>query len=45
MTAPASLYVDVAGRAWVERHPGVQWKVLWEEGARRAVLMTRAAFP
>jgi len=39
VTAPASLYVDVAGRAWVERHPGVQWKVLWEEGARRAVLM------
>ncbi len=38
MTAPASLYVDPADRPWVERRPGVQWKVLWEEGDRRAVL-------
>ncbi|MBI1963050.1 MAG: cupin domain-containing protein [Candidatus Rokubacteria bacterium] len=40
MTAtPASLFVDVAGRPWQERRPGVHWKVLWEEGDRRAVLV------
>lgn len=39
MTAPASLYVDVGGRPWVERRTGVHWKILWEEGDRRAVLM------
>ncbi len=39
MTAPASLYVDVAGRPWQEHRPGVRVKVLWEEGERRAVLM------
>jgi anti-sigma factor ChrR (cupin superfamily) len=36
---PASLYVKAADRPWVERRPGVSWKVLWEEGDRRAVLM------
>jgi anti-sigma factor ChrR (cupin superfamily) len=40
--APASLYVEVAGRAWEERRPGVFWKVLWEEGDRRAVLVRYA---
>ena len=40
MTAtPVSLFVDVAGRPWQERRPGVHWKVLWEEGDRRAVLI------
>ena len=36
---PTSLYVDVARQAWHERRPGVHWKVLWEEGDRKAVLM------
>ena len=40
MTAtPVSLFVDVAGRPWQERRSGVHWKVLWEEGDRRAVLV------
>jgi anti-sigma factor ChrR (cupin superfamily) len=37
--APPSLYVSAADRPWQERRPGVHWKVLWEEGERRAVLM------
>lgn len=40
--APASLYVSAAERPWVERRPGIHWKVLWEEGNRRAVLMRYA---
>jgi anti-sigma factor ChrR (cupin superfamily) len=40
--APPSLYVDPAGRAWEERRPGVFWKILWEEGDRRAVLVRYA---
>lgn len=36
---PRSLYVNVAERSWQERRPGVHWKVLWEEGDRKAVLM------
>ena len=43
MTAPTSLYVDVADRPWVERRPGVFWKVLWEEADRKAVLMRYSA--
>jgi len=39
VTTPTTLYVDVAGRAWEERRPGVFWKILWEEGDRKAVLM------
>ena len=39
MTTPSTLYVDVAGRGWEERRPGVFWKILWEEGDRKAVLM------
>ena len=42
MTAPGSLYVDVAGRPWVERRPGIAWKLLWEEQDRRAVLVRYA---
>ena len=37
--APTSLYVNPSDRAWVERRPGVFWKVLWEEADRKAVLM------
>lgn len=36
---PASLYVTAADRPWLERRPGVHWRVLWEEGARKAILM------
>ena len=39
MTAPVSLYVDPGTRPWEERRPGVHWRVLWEEGDKRAVLM------
>lgn len=39
---PASLYVTVGDRGWVERRPGVHWKVLWEEGDRKAVLVRYA---
>lgn len=37
--APTSLYVSVAERPWQVRRPGVHWKVLWEEGDRKAVLV------
>ena len=36
---PRSLYVQPGERAWHENRPGVHWKVLWEEGDRKAVLM------
>ncbi len=38
---PASLYVAAADVPWVERRPGVFWKVLWEapDGAHKAILM------
>ena len=39
MTAPASLYVAAAGRPWVERRPDVHWKILYEDGDRRTILM------
>ena len=42
MTTPVSLYVDAAARPWQERRPGVHWKVLWEEGDFKAVLMRYA---
>ena len=42
MTTPRSLFVDVASRPWQERRAGLHWKVLWEEGERRAVLMRYA---
>lgn len=42
MTAPVSLYVDVAATAWQERRPGVLWKVLWEEGEQKALLVRYA---
>ena len=37
--APASLYVDIAGVGWQTRRPGVHWKILWEDGNHRAVLV------
>jgi len=37
-----SLYVTADDRPWQERRPGVHWKVLWEEGDRKAVLMRYA---
>jgi len=42
VTAPASLYVAAAERPWFERRPGVQWKILFEDGERRTVLMRYA---
>ncbi len=31
---PTSLYVNPEGIPWVERRPGVLWKVLWEDPGR-----------
>lgn len=42
MGTPVSLYIDTSQRGWEERRPGVAWKVLWEEGNHRAVLMRYA---
>lgn len=36
---PVSEYLDVAAQAWVERRPGVHWKVLCQEGDRQTVLV------
>lgn len=40
-TPPASLFVSVDQMPWVERRPGVYWKVLWEDpdSPRKAILM------
>jgi anti-sigma factor ChrR (cupin superfamily) len=40
-TPPASLYVDVAKLGWIQRRPGVFWKMLWEDpdGLHKAILM------
>ncbi|HEV8643770.1 MAG TPA: cupin domain-containing protein [Methylomirabilota bacterium] len=40
--APVTLYVNVVDRPWQERRSGVHWRVLWEEGDRKAVLMRYA---
>jgi anti-sigma factor ChrR (cupin superfamily) len=37
--SPTSLYVDADRIAWQERRAGVHWKVLWEEGDRKALLV------
>jgi anti-sigma factor ChrR (cupin superfamily) len=43
VSAPASsLYVAAADRPWTERRPGVFWKVLWEEGDHKALLVRYA---
>lgn len=39
----ASLYVNTAAVPWTERRPGVHWKILWEAGDRRTVLVRYAA--
>ena len=42
MSDPVSLYVRADARAWVERRPGVFWKILWEDGDHKAILMRYA---
>jgi len=36
---PVSLFVNADQLPWVERRPGVSWKLLWEEGDRKAILI------
>jgi anti-sigma factor ChrR (cupin superfamily) len=40
-TAPVSLFVNVDQVPWIERRPGVFWKILWEDpdGHSKAILM------
>ena len=40
-TLPVSYFVNVDRVPWVERRPGVFWKVLWEDpdGRHKAILM------
>ena len=40
-TPPSSLFVDVPALPWIERRPGVFWKMLWEDpdGRHKAILM------
>jgi anti-sigma factor ChrR (cupin superfamily) len=40
---PSTLYVTAAERPWQERRPGVAWKILWEEGDGKALLVRYAA--
>jgi anti-sigma factor ChrR (cupin superfamily) len=42
VSAPTSLYVDPGDRSWTERRPGVAWKVLWEHGDHKALLVRYA---
>ena len=35
----ASEYLDVGGRSWDERRPGVHWKVLHRDDDRQTVLV------
>jgi anti-sigma factor ChrR (cupin superfamily) len=42
MVEPVSQYVTVDELPWVERHPGVFWRILWQEGERKAILMRYA---
>jgi len=41
---PVSLFVDVETLPWIERRPGVFWKMLWEDpdGLHKAILMRYA---
>ncbi len=39
MTPPSTLYVQANDRPWTEPRPGVHWKMLWEDGDRRTVLV------
>ncbi len=38
---PVSLFVNTADVPWVERRPGIFWKLLWEDpdGLHKAILM------
>lgn len=40
-TPPVSHFVDVEKIQWIQRHPGIFWKVLWEDpdGQHKAILM------
>lgn len=40
-TPPVSQFVNVDGVPWVERRPGVFWKLLWEDpdGRHKAILV------
>jgi anti-sigma factor ChrR (cupin superfamily) len=42
MSGLASLYVNADTVAWIERRPGIHWKILWEEGEAKAILMRYA---
>lgn len=37
--SPVSLFVNTSTVPWVERRPGVFWKILWEDGPQKAILM------
>jgi anti-sigma factor ChrR (cupin superfamily) len=39
VTSPVSDYLATTGLPWVERRPGVHWKLLFEDGDRRTVLV------
>jgi len=41
-TPPVSLFVNADQVPWVERRPGVSWKLLWEDGDRKALLVRYA---
>lgn len=43
MAHPVSLFVDVEGIPWVERRPGVFWRVLWEAPDGHRALLVRYA--
>ena len=36
---PVTEYLDVGAQPWVERRPGVHWKVLFRDGERQTVLV------
>ncbi len=40
-TPPVTVFVDVEKLAWIERGPGVFWKMLWEDpdGLHKTILM------
>jgi anti-sigma factor ChrR (cupin superfamily) len=42
VTPPVTLYVEAATQSWTEPRPGVHWKVFWEEGDRKTVLVRYA---
>ena len=42
---PVSLFVLAQDVPWIERRPGVEWRILWEDpdGRHKAILMRYAA--